>query len=113
MVRHGRIASQGNRACPRSKIRSDRSGKPTRKARWYDPADPAIHDLPVRPENWKGDEGQMLSREHFLEDLELDAGVPTKHMIVGGGKGSSDRSEADRDRQSLIRTGAIRWGGWE
>lgn len=71
-----------------SKIRSDRPGKPTRKARWYDPADPATHDLPVRPENWTGDEGQMLSRELFLEDLELEAEVPTKHMIIGGGTGS-------------------------
>ena len=71
-----------------SKIRSDRPVKPKRNPRWYDPTDPATHDLPVRPENWTGDEGQTLSRELFLEDLELDAEVPTKHMIVGGGTGS-------------------------
>ncbi len=71
-----------------SKIRSDRPGKPVRKPRWYDPADPATHDLPQRPENWQEVEGQELSRELFLEDLELDAEVPTKHMVIGGGTGS-------------------------
>ena len=71
-----------------SKISSTRPGKPTRKARWYDPADPATHDLPVRPENWQEVGGQSLSRELYLEDLELDAEVPTKHMVIGGGTGS-------------------------
>lgn len=77
-----------------SKISSTRPGKPARKARWYDPADPATHDLPVRPENWTGDEGQTLSRELLLEDLELDTEVPTKHMIIGG----------ERDREKRKRS---------
>lgn len=72
-----------------SKILSARPGKTKKKdPRWYDSSDPTTHDLPPKPENWQEVEGQVLYRDLCLEDLELDAEVPTKHMIIGGGTGS-------------------------
>ena len=71
-----------------SRILTDRPKKAKNSApRWYDPADPATHDLPPKPENYVEVQNQTLSRELVLEDIELPDETATKHLVVSGGTG--------------------------
>ena len=72
-----------------SRILTDRPKKAKNSdPRWYDPADPATHDLPQKPENYVEVQNQTLSRELVLEDLELPDETATKHLVVSGGTGA-------------------------
>ena len=71
-----------------SRILTDRPKKPSSGPRWYDPADPASHDLPQKPENYVAVQNQTMSRELILEDIELPDETATKHLIVSGGTGA-------------------------
>jgi hypothetical protein len=71
-----------------SRILTDRPKKTSSGPRWYDPADPATHDLPPKPENYVEIQNQTLSRELVLEDIELPDETATKHLVVSGGTGA-------------------------
>ena len=70
-----------------SKIVKDRPRK-TSSPRWFDPHDPATHDLLPKPENFDDDSVQILTRNLVLEEIELDPETATKHLIIAGGTGS-------------------------
>ena len=72
-----------------SRILTDRPKKAkTSVPRWFDPSDPATHDLPPKPENYVEVRNQTLSRELVLEDIELPDETATKHLVVSGGTGA-------------------------
>lgn len=71
-----------------SRILTNRSKKTSSAPRWYDPVDPATHDLPQKPENYVTVQNQTMSRELVLEEIELPDETATKHLIVSGGTGA-------------------------
>ena len=72
-----------------SRILTDRPKKAKNSApRWYDPTDPATHDLPPKPDNYVEVQNQTLSGELVLEDIELPDETATKHLVVSGGTGA-------------------------
>ena len=72
-----------------SRILTDRPKKAKNSdPRWFDPTDPATHDLPPKPENYVEVQNQTLSRQLVLEDIELPDETATKHLVVSGGTGA-------------------------
>lgn len=65
--------------------------------RYYDPGDPATHDLPQKPDReQEPSAGQTLTDELRFENLELDPETPTKHFIISGGTGSGKTQALQR-----------------